>query len=198
MSRLEPLNHPRGLSLGSPKTCGAKPKRATEASVRNRPQPRRHMIPSQLMPAPGAELVRNSHRAEAVPAARIQLIGALRAEVKLILHMRSARHAARSHRQPQQEIKHRPNPARQHKADHHPETSAHGAPGSIPAHIAHHQEVESRQQAPRKIEINTQPKRRRRVMALCRCNNPPVIFDGQKKRCPRPRWTRRESAARLR
>ena len=54
-------------------------------------QPRRHMVILQFMSAARAILIRPPHRPEAIPATRRQLIIALRAKVKIALHMRSAR-----------------------------------------------------------------------------------------------------------
>jgi len=136
------------------------------------------MITRQPMPAPRTELIRNPHRPEAIPATGRQLVIALRTEMKLILHMRTASRTPRSHRHSQQEVEHSPNPTRQHKADKHPEAHAHRSPGSVAAHIPHHQKVHRGQDAPGKVEVNPQPDRRRRMMPLRRSDHPPVVLDG--------------------
>ena len=56
--------------------------------ISERPQPRRHVIVCQFMPALRAKLVGSPYRAEAIPAARREPVVALRAEVEIVLHMR--------------------------------------------------------------------------------------------------------------
>jgi len=132
------------------------------------------------MSAARAELVGDPHRTEAVAAARRQLIRALRAEMKLILNMGAAGSAERGDRQTEQKIEHRPDATWQHEADHHPESRAHRASRRIPADVPDHQKIKSSQQAPREVEVDAKPKRRRRVMARSRQNEPPVVLDYRK------------------
>src|SRR5271166_4263893 len=106
------------------------------------PQPRRHVVFSQLMAAARAELVGRAHCPEAVSATGGKLIVALRAEMEITLHMRGAGRAPRNLRLAQQEVEHRADAARHHEADGDPEARAHRPPRRIPADITHHQEVE--------------------------------------------------------
>src|SRR5580658_10464549 len=90
-------------------------------SLAKHAQPRRHVVFGQLMTTPGTELVRGAYSAKAVAAIGGEPVVALRAEVKVALHVRGTGRATRNLRLPQQEVKHSPDAAWHHEADQHPE-----------------------------------------------------------------------------
>src|SRR4051794_19120589 len=107
------------------------------------------------MSAARAELIRRANRTETGSAACGELVIALRAEMKIALHERAARGAARYQRLAQQEVEHRAYAARHNEADQHPEARAHGPPRSVLADIPDHQQVQRPEKAPRQVEIDT-------------------------------------------
>jgi hypothetical protein len=109
-----------------------------------------------------------------------KLVIALRTEVEVALHVRRAGRAARDDRLAQQEVEHRADAARHDEAENHPEARTHRPAGSVPADIAHHQEVKRDQQAPGKIEVDAKSQRWRRMGALFRQNPPEVVLHQHK------------------
>jgi len=140
----------------------------------------RHVVLGQFVAAAGAEQIRGAHGSVAVAATGRELIVALRAEVELALDMGSAGRAAGRDRQAKQEVKHSADSTGK-GAEQHPEARAHRAARSVTAYVADHEEVERRQQAPGKVEVNPQAERRRRMVALGGHDDPPVVLDHGKR-----------------
>ena len=139
------------------------------------------MIAGQFVAAPGAELVRGAHGAEAVAAVGREMVVALRTEMEVALHMGCAGGAAGNFRLAEQEVEHRPDAAGHDKANDDPEARTHGAAGSILADVADHEEVESNEDAPGQAEIDVKAERRLMVLLLWQ-NQPEIIFDQDKSR----------------
>src|ERR1039457_3806939 len=93
------------------------------------------------MTASGTVLISCAHRAEAGAAVCRELVVALRAKVKIALHVGTAGRAACDLWLAKQEVKHCTNAARHDKAHQHAKPRAHPTPGRVFADVADHQEV---------------------------------------------------------
>lgn len=118
---------------------------------------------------------------KAVAADCGNLEGALRTEMKLAVDLRAARGAYRQHRLAKQEIEHHADAAG-HNANEGPDSCGHPAARRIPGDIADHQNIQSRQNAPGKCEVETHAQRDvAGVMPVCRQHHPVKILHGDKR-----------------
>ena len=111
------------------------------------------MVSLEFVSATSAEEVGGPDSAEAVAAARCELIVALRTEVEVALDMGSAGRASGDQGGTEKEIKDSANPAGHYEADEHPEARAHSPSGSIFTDVADHEDVKGGEKSPRNVEI---------------------------------------------
>ena len=139
------------------------------------PEPSRHVIVLKFVTATGAELVGGADCTEAVAAACGELVVALRAEVKVTLHVGAACGTSGDKWRAQEEVKDSADSAWHDKTDEHPEARTHGAAGSILADVADHEDIEGCEESPGDVEVCAKTEGDR-VMLRFRENDPEVVL----------------------